>query len=579
MDDTTIKLLAGRPTRGRFPVSLLVGDAVLFTGEVNPHKQSEVEAFTKAAAEKLPGMNGSAKRLEAELMQLAIEPQREPVGVTPLGERDPETGRVVLSPRRTLPTAKAFVRDHQSHPDARTIHAFADTFYGWTDNRFTPTADAALRNQLQSYLHDAARYVFDQRTQQTRLADFESNPTTVKSALDSLRDYTHLPSHLEPPFWLTSNPANPEPRDLLPFPSGTLHIPSGRVLPPSPTLFNVNAIDFDYDPDAPQPECWIEFLGQIAGDDFEWVETLQEWFGYVLTGDTSLQKMLLLVGPKRSGKGTIGRVMRRLVGKGNVAGPTTNSLAGPFGLQSLVSMSLAIVSDARFTGDGMAAVIERLLCISGEDALTIDRKFLPSVTMKMPTRFVFLTNEIPRLADASGALAGRFILLRLTQSFYGREDTTLTDRLMGELPGILLWAIEGWRRLKARGHFVQPESGVEAIDEMTELASPISAFAQDWCCTSEPLATVTTDDLYEAWVLWSKEQGTTRPTDKHVFGRDLRAALSGITTCQPRDKGEKGGRRRDYKGIRLTEAARATLSLARAKRLAEDDRRARGSNA
>ena len=60
---------------------------------------------------------------------------------------------------------------------------------------------------------------------------------------------------------------------------------------------------------------------------------------------------------------------------------------------------------------------------------------------KLETRFVILTNELPRLTDASGALASRFITLVLTESFYGREDLGLTDKLAGELPGILNWAL------------------------------------------------------------------------------------------------------------------------------------------
>ena len=34
-----------------------------------------------------------------------------PDGPVALGDRDPATGRVVLSPRRTLPTAEAFVQE------------------------------------------------------------------------------------------------------------------------------------------------------------------------------------------------------------------------------------------------------------------------------------------------------------------------------------------------------------------------------------------------------------------------------------------------------------------------------------
>jgi putative DNA primase/helicase len=63
--------------------------------------------------------------------------------------------------------------------------------------------------------------------------------------------------------------------------------------------------------------------------------------------------------------------------------------------------------------------------------------------MKLPTRFMIFSNELPRTIDASGAFAGRFLILRLTKSFYGQEDHGLTEGLMEELPGILLWAVDG----------------------------------------------------------------------------------------------------------------------------------------
>ena len=65
---------------------------------------------------------------------------------------------------------------------------------------------------------------------------------------------------------------------------------------------------------------------------------------------------------------------------------------------------------------------------------------------------------LDRGAQASGALASRFIVMPLTNSFYGREDLGLTDRLLGELSAILSWAISGWQRLRERGYFVQPKS-------------------------------------------------------------------------------------------------------------------------
>ena len=72
-------------------------------------------------------------------------------------------------------------------------------------------------------------------------------------------------------------------------------------------------------------------------------------------------------------------------------------------------------------------------------------------------------------------LVGRMILVRMSESFFGREDSALTDRLLAELPGILLWSIEGWRRLRERGRFVQPDSATELLSDMADLASPIRA--------------------------------------------------------------------------------------------------------
>lgn len=304
-------------------------------------------------------------------------------------------------------------------------------------------------------------------------------------------------------------------------------MPTGRVLAPTPALFNTNAIDFEYDPAAVPPLEWLAFLDGLWPDDPDSAGLLQEFMGYLLVADTSQQKGLMVVGPKRSGKGTIGRVMRSLCGEANVAGPTVASLGGTFGLQPLKDKTLAIVSDARFTGEHVGVVVERLLCIMGEDTLTVDCKFLPSHTMKVGTRFVFLTNELPRMTDASGALPSRFLFLRLVNSFYGREDVGLTGRLMAERPGILLWAIEGLKRLRARGHFVQPESGAEAVDELERLSSPVKAFVAD-VCEVAPGRRIWVDDLYKAFVLWCQRDGQQTPPRKQMFGRDLSAAFPGI---------------------------------------------------
>jgi putative DNA primase/helicase len=116
--------------------------------------------------------------------------------------------------------------------------------------------------------------------------------------------------------------------------------------------------------------------------------------------------------------------------------------------------------------------------ISGEDAITIDRKKREAWTGTLPTRIVIATNELPRLSDASGALASRMIILNTPESFYGRENHDLTDNLMEELPGIFNWALDDLDRLRRTGKLSVPESGLALRAEMERLASPVKAFVK-----------------------------------------------------------------------------------------------------
>lgn len=139
------------------------------------------------------------------------------------------------------------------------------------------------------------------------------------------------------------------------------------------------------------------------------------------------------------------------------------------------------------------------------------------------------------------------ILLRLTRSFYGHEDTGLTDRLLGELPGILNWAVAGWQRLRERGRFRQPTAADEMLDELGDLGSPVSAFLRD-CCNIGPEYEVQRGSLYEAYAAWCKEHGREHVGDETGFGRALRAALASVRTLQHRIDGQP---MRFYAGLGL----------------------------
>lgn len=376
----------------------------------------------------------------------------------------------------------------------------------------------------------------------------------VANTIDQLQAVTIPPSELQSPSWLSEPPHGFGPRECLATPTQVIHLPSFAnkqqpfSVPATPAFFTQNAIDFDIDMDAPNPKRWLEVLSQIWPDDPQSIETLQEIFGYALTPDTRQQKIFLMVGPPRSGKGTIGRILKEIVGERNVVGPRLGQLSGTFGLEPLLDKSLAIVSDARLSSrSDLSALVEILLPVSGEDPQTVNRKNKSAVTCKLPTRFLILSNEIPRLPDASTAIVSRFILLRMTESFLGREDTKLTEKLLAELPGIMLWAIEGWRRLHERGHFDQPQSGAGRLHDMKALASPVAEFVRERCELS-PDAEIAKGVLYDAYEQFRDDEGIEHKLPAATFGRNLLAACPEITSSRPRAK-EK--RKNIYVGIQL----------------------------
>jgi putative DNA primase/helicase len=449
--------------------------------------------------------------------------------------------------------ARAFLSKRHSHRDGSTLHYWNEEWHRWNGEAWRVVGDREIAAELTG----SVKSEFDAYA---NLAGGAPKPVTtrgVSNVSQALRHLALLSTERYPrqPTWLDPQIGEdlPHPLEVLAASNAIVHLPSviegtPATMPPTPRFFSPNTLGYGFEQEASSPGAWLEFLGSLWPDDPESIAALQEWFGYLLTPDTSQQKILMMIGPKRSGKGTIGRVLRSLVGPSNVAAPTLSGLATTFGLQPLIGKTVAIIADARLSGRADGQVIaERLLSISGEDAQSIDRKYLSTWTGELATRFVLISNELPRLNDSSGALPSRMIPLRLTKSFFGEEDTTLTARLLSERPAILRWAIDGWGRLRTRGHFLQPESGKELLDELDELSSPVGAFVAERCRTG-PDCTVPVKKLFETWQSWCKDNGRDHSGDAAGFGRNLRAVLPQLKTGQRR---EGGARIREFNGIEL----------------------------
>lgn len=424
-----------------------------------------------------------------------------------------------------------------------TLRSWRGAWMRWARTHWAEMDDAEIRAVLYRRLEHAT-FTTVSASGDVQVKPWAPTKRKIADLLDALGALTLLPSTIHAPAWIDAEDQG----QIVACANGLLRVADRKLLDHTPAFFNLVSVPFDYDPAAPEPSKWLEFLGQLWPDDPDSIAALQEFFGYVVSGRTDLHKIFLILGPTRSGKGTIARVLTALIGKGNMAGPTLASLASQFGLSPLIGKPLAIVSDARLGSGAGHQVVERLLTISGEDTIDVDRKFKEPWTGRLPTRFLILSNELPNFGDASGAIAHRFIVLTMQYSWLGKENTSLTEELTAELPGILNWALDGLARLAERGRFTEPASSVDAVIAMKDAASPMSAFVRE-CCEVGPGREVLVDELYQAWRTWCEDNGRDKPGSKQTFGRNLQAVVPRVRRSRPR--GEDGRQIPTYLGIKL----------------------------
>lgn len=463
-------------------------------------------------------------------------------------DKDPE--EKIFNSNAPLLIAKTLIQEHFLFEEERTLQYCSDSFWRWNGIKYIECEETAMRQIIYNFL-ETAKNLNDNGV----LKDFDPNKFKVDQVVDALKALCYQSRHpSNGAIWLDDR-KNPNPQYLISFQNGLLNIEDWiegslpLLIPHTPLLLNVNSLNFDFDPTAEEPKEWIHFLNKLWPEDLESQQTLQEWAGYLLLPDTTYHKILLMVGPPRSGKGTIGRALRELLGAFNTIGPTLSSLGGEFGLQPFLNKMLATISDARLNGKSCNNIIvERLLSISGEDPLTINRKFNSSITVQLPTRIMIMSNELPDLRDARGALVTRYLVLTFSQSWLGKEDTTLSQKLHKELPGILLWALQGFAGLKKRGKFIQPASSIETIQELEAITSPIRAFVTEEC-EIRPQGSVLIDSLFNTWRSWCHATGHPHTGNKQSFGKNLRAAFPEIRITRPQENLE---RERYYVGISLS---------------------------
>ena len=315
------------------------------------------------------------------------------------------------------------------------------------------------------------------------------------------------------------------------------HAVLGRARPADRQHLASRALAVRWDPEAQCPG-WESFLRWAMRGDQEMVSWLQRAVGYSLTGDVSEHVFFFCYGASgRNGKSTFLDVLAALSGPFGMTMPGTllwkaRDAAHPADLASLKGCRVATGNE---TGPTARFDEEKLKLITGGDLIPA-RRMGENWMRFRPTHKIWLAGQDRPLA--TGGDEGLWRRMRLIPFDAtvpaGEEDRGLKGRLLGELPGILQWAIRGVEAWHAQG-LAPPAVVRDAVAEYREASDIVAQWLAE-CCERDALGSSRMTDLYESYSRFRVTQGY-GVSSSGALSREL--SKKGFTRSRPRaDSGE-----------------------------------------
>ena len=287
-----------------------------------------------------------------------------------------------------------------------------------------------------------------------------------------------------------------------PFSNVTLDTMKASIMEHSPGYLATMGSDVSYSPDASCP-VFDMFLSQVfeSGDTVQFV---QEWFGYTLYSGHKANSLLIGVGSGANGKSTLFDVLAQLVGLAYVASVPLSNFNSEFGLEPLIGMKLNLATES----DADAFKTGKLKALTAGEAISVNRKNKPEITMILPTKFVFLVNELPILSDSSLGFERRLLILPFNQTFTPDEqDKDLSKKLTAELQGILNWTMAGLQRLMDNNfQFTRSRAMEQAKESYFGIGNPVERFIKEKVI-KEPNNKIESTEFMNAYRLWMIGKG------------------------------------------------------------------------
>jgi putative DNA primase/helicase len=517
--------------------------ATLAAKKISPGVQPGVDDVAakqaKAAAEKPQFDRAEGPKAKAERPQFAYERQSTDVNPAPL----------VLS--KSLDIAKEFVRRCYYQGDMLALYRWDNEYWEWNGQYYRSLEQDMLEGQIWNFLGSSFRYGMQNVDGEERLGLVKIDPkkSLVGEVVAALKGNIVLRTEHRPPLWLGTME---EAWEWLSFRNGLVNVRTGECRAHTAGLWLHNALGYDWKPKAECPR-WMQFLEEVLPGDPDAQSALEEVMGYAMTEDNQFAKGFQFVGTIRAGKGTVTRMLKWLGGPAAYTGLSFHRwTVGTHSLADLIGKRVGVFGDVKLKPGKMYGQngepggleyksAELLLNILGQDDVTTQRKWISSWGGVLRLKPFVLANQPINFNDTDGQLGKKFINFSFRESFLGREDRGLEDKLKAELPGIAWRCLQGYWRLLERGQFVQPASGVELGRAVRAASDPFFRMFEECFVLDAGAWTMCSNARMraEAWCLQHGQAELRNSMKPNQFTMRLRSipGLEGLPDEAPRVNG------------------------------------------
>jgi P4 family phage/plasmid primase-like protien len=321
--------------------------------------------------------------------------------------------------------------------------------------------------------------------------------------------------------------------DLLNVWNGTIHLPTGEFRKHSPKDFctKISKVEFDKDAQCPQ---WIQFLQDIFSRDNELIAFNKRAVGYSLSGWIIEQKLFLLYGIGKNGKSTFLNILKALLGAYTTHAQMSVFMSRKDGAnghsESLANLAGARLVTAVETEESRRLSEGLIKQVTGSDSITASRKGEHEITFTPRFKLWLAANHKPVIRGTDDGIWRRPMLIPFLQQFETDPekvagavklgDPKLEIKLLAELPGILNWALEGYREWAEQG-LRPPEAVRAATDAYRKESDILGTFIEEELIQLQPTKRGNSaGDIYKAYCKWCEANGET-PLTQTKFGREL----------------------------------------------------------